>query len=224
MPMSSVPIDGACEALVAGEQLWLLPQRVAYWPARRTLLVADAHLGKAGAFRRLGVPVPAGTTQDDLRTLSGLIDGLGAERLVFLGDLVHSRTAVEAAAPAVTAWRRRHAGVHMLLVVGNHDRHAGALPEAWGVESVEEPHVVHSLAFVHAPRTIPGAFAICGHVHPGVRLVGRGRQRVRVPCFVLTRAFAVLPAFGAFTGLQEIQPQEGWRIHAVAGGRVVPLG
>jgi len=221
--MSSVPIDGACEALVADQQLWLLPQRAAYWPARRTLLVADAHLGKAGAFRRVGVPVPAGTTQDDLRTLSGLIAGLGAERVVFLGDLVHSRTAIEAATPAVTAWRRRHADVHVQLVEGNHDRHAGALPAAWGVEVLEEPYMVDGLALVHAPRTMPDAFAVGGHVHPGVRLMGRGRQRVRVPCFVLTRTFAVLPAFGAFTGLQDVQPQDGWRIHALAGGRVVPL-
>ena len=45
-----------------GVTLELLPQKAAWWAAERTLLIADAHIGKAVSFRRLGVPVPPGTT------------------------------------------------------------------------------------------------------------------------------------------------------------------
>ena len=47
---------------VAGRALSLLPQKAAFLPDTRTLLIADAHIGKATSFRALGVPVPRGTT------------------------------------------------------------------------------------------------------------------------------------------------------------------
>ncbi|NUR18637.1 MAG: DEAD/DEAH box helicase, partial [Gemmatimonadaceae bacterium] len=54
---------------VRGEELVLLPERAAYWPARTTLLVADAHFGKAATFRAAAIPVPAGTTDATLGRL-----------------------------------------------------------------------------------------------------------------------------------------------------------
>ena len=57
---------------VAGELLTLLPERAAYLAERQLLLVADAHFGKATSFRRLGVPVPQGSTADNLVALSAL--------------------------------------------------------------------------------------------------------------------------------------------------------
>ena len=51
---------------LAGATLRLLPGRAAFLPAERALLVADAHLGKAHSFRRQGVPVPAGTTAEEI--------------------------------------------------------------------------------------------------------------------------------------------------------------
>src|SRR6185436_15640126 len=50
--------------VVAGEELLLLPERAAYWPAKRALFVADYHLGKAASFRSAGIPLPAGTTSE----------------------------------------------------------------------------------------------------------------------------------------------------------------
>ena len=44
------------ELLAGGALLRLLPERAAYLPEHHTLLVADAHIGKAQSFRRLGVP------------------------------------------------------------------------------------------------------------------------------------------------------------------------
>ena len=55
---------------VADADVVLHPSGAAFVPAQQALLVADAHFGKAVSFRRLGVPVPAGTTTETLRTLS----------------------------------------------------------------------------------------------------------------------------------------------------------
>ena len=68
----------------------LLPQKAAFLPDTRTLLIADAHIGKATSFRALGVPVPRGTTSETLSLLGELVARHGARRIVFLGDFLHS--------------------------------------------------------------------------------------------------------------------------------------
>ena len=89
--------------LAAGRPLTLLAEKAAFLAASRTLLVADAHIGKAVSFRALGVPVPRGTTSETLAALSALIATWRARRIVFLGDFLHS---ARAHAPATLGARR----------------------------------------------------------------------------------------------------------------------
>ena len=49
---------------VAGEPVWLLPERAVFWPQGGTLVTADLHWGKAATFRSAGVPIPGGATGD----------------------------------------------------------------------------------------------------------------------------------------------------------------
>ena len=209
---------------LGGEQLVLLPQRAAFLPTHRTLLVADAHLGKAVSFRRLGVPVPEATTAGTLQRLDDALAASGATRIVFLGDLLHSAHAHAAATlQAVQQWRARHAALDLVLVRGNHDRHAGDPPADWRVQVVDEPLRLGALALKHHPDAEPGAYVLAGHVHPGVLLGGRAHQRLRLPCFHFGAAVGLLPAFGDFTGLHVVRPDEGDRVYVVAEGRVVAV-
>jgi DNA ligase-associated metallophosphoesterase len=216
----------APEIAVGGARLRLLPERAALLIDLATLLVADAHIGKAVSFRRLGVPVPQGTTSETLARLSALIDSTGARRVVFLGDLLHSaRSRAPATVAAVQSWRARHAAVELTLVRGNHDRHAGDPPADWGIETVAGPlrlAGLDGLALAHHPEPMPGAYVIAGHVHPAVRL-GRGIDSLRLPCFHFGAAVGVLPAFGAFTGMYVVRPAPGERFFVVAGASVRPL-
>ena len=52
-----------------GENLLLHPDKVIYWPARKTLLAADIHVGKEATFARAGIPVPGGISEQTLNTL-----------------------------------------------------------------------------------------------------------------------------------------------------------
>lgn len=215
--------EGALEVVAGGERLWLLPQRAAYWPRMKTLLVADAHLGKAAAFRSAGIPVPSGTTADNLDRLSALVHLLDAKRIAFIGDLVHDAAAQRAAANAFARWRAAHGAIDMLLVRGNHDRRAGDPPCGWNLECVDEPHTMEGIALVHVPQRVPGHYAIAGHVHPAVQLAGRGRELLRLPCFHFTADCATLPAFGAFTGMADVTLSEGDRVYVAAESRVVAV-
>ena len=212
---------------LGGALLRLLPQRAAWLPQVHTLLVADAHIGKAHAFRRLGVPVPSGTTADGLQRLTGLLQHTGAQRIVFLGDLLHAAHGRHVdTLEAVAQWRAHWPALDLLLVRGNHDRHAGDPPASWRVQCVDEPYKLPGapgLALAHHPQAVAGAYVLAGHVHPGVVLGGRAHQRLRLPCFHFGPQVGLLPAFGAFTGLHVLQPQAGAQVFAIAGDAVRPL-
>lgn len=211
--------------VVGGEPLQLLPQRAAYVAAHRTLLVADAHFGKAISFRRLGVPVPDGTTAGTLARLADALSATAAERIVFLGDFLHSAHARSARLhDELRGWRLAHREVALQLVRGNHDRRAGDPPATLGIEAVDEPLHLGALALQHHPRPASGRYAICGHLHPGVSLGGRAHDRLRLPCFHFGPEIGVLPAFGEFTGLQTIERVAGDRVFVVADGEVHEAG
>lgn len=210
---------------LAGETVVLLPERALFRPATGDLLVADTHWGKAAAFRAGAVPVPRGTTQHGIRRLDESLARTGAARLLILGDFLH---APEGRAPDTLAllsdWRARHTGVEMVLVRGNHDLRAGDPPAEMEISCVDEPFITPPFVLAHRPgRTVDG-YVLAGHIHPGVRLVGRGRQRERLPCFWFGPGVGVLPAFGAFTGQAMVTPASGDRVYVVAEGEVVEIG
>ena len=212
------------ELRVGGVRLHLLPQRAAFLPAQRCLLVADAHVGKAVSFRRLGVPVPEATTTETLQRLSQAVRNTGAEQIVFLGDLLHSvhwRSA--ATADAVAQWRAEHTEMALTLVRGNHDSHAGDPPPEWRVRCVDGPLLWGGLALSHHPVPHVDAYVLAGHVHPAAVVCGRGGDRLRLPCFHFGPRVGVLPAFGAFTGMHVMPRGVDDRVYVIGGDTVRAL-
>lgn len=204
-----------------GETLWLLADKALYWPARRALLVADVHIGKAASYRALHQPVPRGTTEVTLARLDQLLGLYHCEQLIVLGDFLHARAAqAPATQMRLLAWRERHAGLRMVLVRGNHDRHAGDPPAQLAIEVRDEPWLLEPFALQHEPLAHPTHPVLAGHVHPVCLLRGKARQRLRLPCFVLGPQVSLLPAFGEFTGGWNIEPQPGSRLFVVGDGQV----
>lgn len=194
------------------ETLQLLPQRAAYWPAQRTLLIADIHFGKAAAFRAQGVPVPRGTTTQNLDALDELIDVCGVQRIIFLGDFLHARAShASATLKVLRAWRLRRPSMQLILVRGNHDAHAGDPPKDLDITVVDEPYELDGFSFCHHPHAHARGYVVAGHLHPVYRLTTAG-DSVRLPCFVFGATGGVLPSFGAFTGGFAITPQQNERV------------
>jgi DNA ligase-associated metallophosphoesterase len=209
---------------VGGHALTLLPQKAAFLEERSTLLVADAHIGKAVSFRKWGVPVPRGTTSETLSVLSTLVRTTGARRIVFLGDFLHSaRSHAASTLGALARWRDDHAALELTLVRGNHDERAGDPPAQLGFDVVDEPLRLGALALCHRPLRRDGAYVLAGHLHPCVRLGGRAFDSLRLPCFHLGPEVGVLPAFGSFTGMHPIRAAQGDRVFAVTDDRVVEV-
>ncbi|MFO0799649.1 MAG: ligase-associated DNA damage response endonuclease PdeM [Gemmataceae bacterium] len=208
------------EVQIAGERLVVRADRSLFWPRARALVIADPHFGKADAFRAAGVPAPGGAGTDLLR-LAAALDHTGAERLVVLGDFWHAREGrTPALAAELAAWRAARPGLRVELIRGNHDR-AGPPPDGWGAWVAvlgDAP-----FTFAHFPEPSDAGYVLAGHLHPGVVLSGRGRDRLRLPCFWFGPRVGVLPGFGAFTGTAEVAARPGDRVFAVAGEAVVDV-
>ena len=227
LPTRPADRDAARDVLSAscgGEAVELHAARALYWPRGRTLFVADVHLGKGAAYRAGGIPVPRGATATDLARLATLVTRTRAGTLCVLGDFLHAASGrVPALDSAFRAWRDAHAGLSVRIVRGNHDARAGDPPPAWGVDVFDEPHALPPFLACHVPQAPRTGYALCGHVHPGVRLAGRGRESVRLPCFVLGRRRALLPAFGRLTGLAIVTASPEDTVVAIAGDRLFRL-
>jgi DNA ligase-associated metallophosphoesterase len=213
-------MSGSVEIEVAGERLVLLPQKAVLWPRERMLVIADIHFGKAAAFRSFGIPVPRGTTSENLHALDALITSTGADHVLFLGDFLHARAAHAAGTQAaMLAWRQRRCELTLTLVRGNHDKHAGDPAQALGIDLVDEPWTVGPFAFCHHPDLAADEYILAGHVHPAFVLATRF-DALRLPCFVVGPRRMILPSFGAFTGGYTVRAEEGERIFVSSGEAV----
>lgn len=189
----------------ADETLWLLANGAVWWPAGRTVFVADLHLGKGAAFRAQGQPVPAGSSARTLARLHDLVVTHDATRLVVLGDFWHG---AEGLTPALLdAVVDFSECIPTVLVLGNHDRriHPPGLP----MQVVNGTLPLGPLTAGHEPPP-PGTpgFTLAGHWHPAVSVSSRAGDRLRRPCFVRYTHALVLPAFGGLTGALTLRPGE----------------
>ncbi len=224
---------------LCAQTLTLLPERAIFWQERHYLLLSDAHLGKAGHFRKHGAAISGAIHDKDLAVLTGLVSQWQPKALVILGDLFHSDLNNEWL--AFEQWLQQHAALPVVLVKGNHDILPEAVyqhpnltvyPESWTVEPfllthepVAEPLQQRGgLRFLAGVRSEGELYNLAGHVHPGIRVdIGMG-QRVKLPCFYFTEQLGILPAFGQFTGCAIVHPGAKDQIFAVLNQqRVLPI-
>jgi DNA ligase-associated metallophosphoesterase len=196
--IKTAPASGNAAFTWQGASLELLPQRALWDGATGALLVADLHLGKAESFQANGIPLPS---DGDLSTLNQLLE-LAAQRqpqrVVVLGDLIHSRVGLTEELRAKIRALPELLGCPLELIGGNHDQ------GSWLEGLSAGPHQrCGTLWLSHEPCTPsePDLLNVAGHVHP-VALLGQGSDRLRLPCFALQRNTRqlLLPAFGHLTG------------------------
>lgn len=207
-----------------GEKLVLLPERAMYWPKRQTLLVADAHFGKA-SMRADGTPSTRGSTlNESLARLDAALARHPVKQIIFLGDFLHEEKGREPATfDKLTAWREKHPDLELRLVRGSRDTHTGDPPKSMRVEVVDECFPLDPFALCHEPAEAVRRFAIAGYLHPVFALRGRANERLRLPCFWVSEGFAVLPAFGSFTGGYLIERRPGDRVYLIADDEILAV-
>jgi len=111
-----------------------------------------------------------------------------------------------------------------LLVAGNHDILPGSLYAQSGIKLVPD-FTFGSLYFTHEPEVNvqSGSYNIAGHIHPAVNLIGAGKQKLTMPCFMFGKERGLLPAFGYFTGAHIITPEKEDEIFVIGEGNIFKM-
>jgi DNA ligase-associated metallophosphoesterase len=208
------------EIEISGERATLLWQKAIWLPGFKTLLAADLHFGKINHFRMAGIPVPAKANDRNTETLIDLLNATRAERVIFLGDLFHSHYNEEWS--VVGQVLRHFSTCSFELVRGNHDIMSQLQYRRHRITVYEDSLQLGGLTLTHQPteNCNGGGYHLAGHIHPGIRLTGKGRQSVTLPCFYFGENDGILPAFGSFNGLDVIRPRKEDRIYVIAENKI----
>ncbi|WP_246035808.1 ligase-associated DNA damage response endonuclease PdeM [Winogradskyella algicola] len=184
---------------IKNEELILTNQRVLYWHREEALILSDVHIGKTAHFRKHGIPMPDDVLQKDLERLKHLILQFGAKTLLIVGDLFHAERNSDMT--TFKEWLGQFPDLKLVLIKGNHDRQLKSLMDDLNIEIVTHLALT-PFKFLHEPnKNGKDEFMISGHTHPGVLIKGKGRQRIKLPCYQITENQLILPAFSLFTGL-----------------------
>ncbi|RZS99054.1 ligase-associated DNA damage response endonuclease PdeM [Aquimarina brevivitae] len=200
------------------DQTFLLhPFGVMYWKEKAMLLIADVHLGKISHFRKHGSAIPAAAIFKNFEQLDEVIAFFQPQKVCFLGDLFHSYKNTEW--QFFEAWIAKQES-DILLLIGNHDIIDERKYQDLGIKTGTEL-TIDSILLTHHPEERAGFFNFCGHIHPGVQLQGLGKQRLKLPCFFQKPNQLILPAFGVFTGIYVLEPEEEDKVYAITSKEVI---
>lgn len=167
------------------------------------MILSDLHLGKVTHFRKAGIAVPQAAAEDTLLRLEILCNTFDLERVLLLGDLFHSDHNHEWL--DFKSFIVRYPFLRFELVMGNHDIFSPKTYTSAGLHCHEALLNEPPFTFTHDRFADSEYFNIYGHIHPAVRLFGKAKQVIRLPCYFFRKQEAILPAFGTFTGSHTLQ-------------------
>ena len=177
-----------------GARLHAEPDGSLWWPAERTLVVADLHLEKGSSFARRGRPLPPYDTRATLERLRLAIERHRPARVISLGDAFHDKQAAQRMPGDDRALLLQLAKDRdWIWIAGNHE--AGAVPFGSSIAQWR----CGPLVFRHEPQPDFISGEVAGHWHPKATVRMHGRKVSR-PCFATDGRRLILPAFGVYTG------------------------
>ena len=203
---------------VNGETLLLDRTGAAWWPAERTLILADIHFEKGSSFATRGTLLPPYDTRSTLKRIEALMSAYVPARIVALGDSFHdSAAAARLDDDDKHTLARQVSRTDWIWIEGNHD----PKPPDSLQGSVASEIAIGPICFRHQPTGAAGEIA--GHLHPKARVTTRARSIER-RCIASDGVRAVMPSFGAYTGGLSIRDRAFAKVFATLAFTVHLLG
>ena len=187
------------------QKFLLTNQRVIFWKKHQILILSDLHIGKTAHFQKSGIAVPTSILDKDLDRLQQLIDQFKPRKIIIVGDLFHAEYNSEL--NVFKDWIQQYKYIDWALIKGNHDRFQDTTYAQFGIKVFPKSLTIDGITLVHEPsKKEQNIFCISGHIHPGIRIKGKGKQYFTLPCFQFSQTQLILPAFSLFTGLNTRNP------------------
>ena len=208
---------------IKDEELILAKERAIFLPRQKILAISDLHLGKAAHFRKAGLQIPSTLAQSDLNRLSDLLDQYQPQTLLINGDMFHHDLNTDI--DDFERWKEQYSNLRFVLMKGNHDKLDEKHYQKLGIEVHEPSYCTTNFCFIHDAIKCDEKelYPISGHIHPGIAIFGGAKQSLKFPCFYFGKAYAIMPAFSAFTGLSLVKPKANEQVYAITPNKVVKV-
>ena len=178
--------------------LEMFPSRSLFVHNTKELLISDIHLGKGEYFQRNGIPLTNEGDKSNLDRIYSLIDKFNPNKLIILGDLIHSKYALSYDLKTNIEELINYYKNEIIFIEGNHDKGC-LIKDVIFLKSVRSLNLIYS----HEPLNIKqkNILNICGHYHPKF-LLKDFKDKLSLRCFALDKDNDTLymPAFGDLTG------------------------
>ncbi len=183
---------GSCRILLCGKAFTADKTGALYWPAERTLTIADLHLEKGSYLTEEEVMLPPYDTTSSFDKLEEAIDRYDPERVIALGDSFCGKGELD---------------IHDLdwlldLMEGREwfwIKGPESPPVPPGIGGTVAPHVTLSgIKFRHEPVKAPVSNEIAGSMHPAAIMADHD-YHVHGRCFVSNGMRLLLPSVGIYT-------------------------
>lgn len=191
----------------------------AFWEEKKIILISDLHLGKIGHFRKHGMAIPEKAILENFVRLNEVLNLFESETIIFLGDLFHSKINNEW--NFFADWIKTHSQ-EIILIEGNHDIISKKYYTNLNIKVYSEL-ILDDFLLTHHPLARESFFNFCGHIHPGIKLKGLGRQFLSLSCFFRKPQQMIFPSFGEFTGNYYLIPEENDKVYAITKEEVIEI-
>lgn len=209
--------------IIRNQTCHLLTEKAVYWEEKKTLILADIHIGKGTVFRKAGIPIPQGIMEDDLMNITKLLRDLDAENCIIVGDLIHAKSGISLDVKKKFSEWLQGLKCEMHLVLGNHDHTLiKSLPSEWPLNVHQEGLLIKPFYFSHFPIRHPKWFVWSGHLHPKVE-ISNTYDRIVLRCFQIFADLAIIPAFGFFVGGTLVKKSPDCKIYAIADNAIIEI-
>jgi uncharacterized protein len=202
----------------------LSASKTIFWEQEKALILSDLHLGKSGHFRKAGIAIPQNILQEDLFRLLDDIQFFKPHKIIIVGDLFHSTMNKEH--ELFLKWRKDISHIVIHLIKGNHDILEKNWYEAADIYVHENNLTIGNFVFTHDvndEKDMEEKYCFSGHIHPSIILSGTAKQNIKMACFYFTKSYAILPAFGKFTGTFSIQPTKKDTVFAIVKNTIIKM-
>ena len=222
--LSLPPMMDFIKHTIFNNSFLLSASRCIFWEEEKALILSDLHFGKTGHFRKNGIAVPQTIFKEDVQRLTAQVQYFKPEYLIIVGDLFHSHANKEM--ELFLKWRNDFAQLPIKLIIGNHD----ILSKDWyakaDITCIKDQLQTGPFIFTHdkaACADTDACYVFSGHIHPSVTIFGNAKQSLKFPCFYFNKNYAVLPAFGRFTGMHSIKPAKGDSVYVLLQNKIMRM-
>jgi putative SbcD/Mre11-related phosphoesterase len=178
----------------------------AYLEQKKTIVLADLHLGYEAALHEDGVTVPKVQKDEMLQRLDTIFKEYPCERVVIAGDFKHqfSKNLWQEWEEVMEVLEFIHDTAEVSVIRGNHDNYLATILSKRGMELVDS-HETGGCLITHGHKDFelrPDVLTIIAHEHPSVRIRDEIGASVKTPCYVHheEKRLLVLPAFSPLAG------------------------